>query len=62
MLTWDAVVGFGKTLPDVAESMWDGTPELVVHGKGFVRLLPEGGYLDGLAHHRGKNTGTGVVT
>ena len=42
MLTWEAVVGFGKTLPDVAESTWDGTPELVVHGKGFVRLLPEG--------------------
>ncbi len=41
MLTWEAVVEFGKTLPDVEESTWDGTPELVVHGKGFVRLLPE---------------------
>ena len=42
MLTWEAVVEFGKTLPGVEESAWDGTPELVVHRMGFVRLLPEG--------------------
>lgn len=42
MVTREAVAEFGKTLPHVEESTWDGTPELVVHGKGFVRLLPEG--------------------
>lgn len=40
MTTWESVVEYGKTLPDVEEATWDGTPELTVRGKGFVRHLP----------------------
>lgn len=45
MATWDAVVAYAKTLPGVEETAWDGTPELSVHGKGFVRHLPGGNTL-----------------
>lgn len=45
MATWESVVEYAKTLPDVEETTWDGTPELSVHGKGFVRHIPEGNTL-----------------
>ena len=40
MLTWDSIVEFGKTLPGVEESTWDGTPALKVKGRVFTHLRP----------------------
>ncbi|MEP7019273.1 MAG: MmcQ/YjbR family DNA-binding protein [Pseudonocardiales bacterium] len=41
MPKWDDVVTLAKTLPEVEESPWYGTPGLKVAGKGFARLRIE---------------------
>ncbi|MDQ3157507.1 MAG: MmcQ/YjbR family DNA-binding protein [Actinomycetota bacterium] len=41
MATWQSLVEFAKTLPEVEESTWFNTPSLKVQGKGFIRLRSE---------------------
>jgi hypothetical protein len=40
-MTWEDVVSFARTLPQVEESTWYGTAALKVAGKGFARLRGE---------------------
>lgn len=40
-MSWESLVEFAKTLPEVEESTWFNTPSLKVRGKGFVRLRSE---------------------
>ena len=41
MATWESLVEFAKTLPEVEESTWFNSPSLKVRGKGFIRLRSE---------------------
>lgn len=41
MATWESLVEFAKTLPEVEELSWVNTPSLKVRGKGFIRLRSE---------------------
>jgi len=41
MATWQTLVDFAKTLPEVEEATWSNSPSLKVHGKGFIRLRSE---------------------
>lgn len=41
MATWESLVEFAKSLPEVDESTWVNSPSLKVRGKGFIRLRSE---------------------
>ena len=41
MLAWDSIAEFGKTLPDVEDSTWEGAPALKVNGKVLAHLRTE---------------------
>jgi len=41
MATWQTLVDFAKTLPEVEEATWFDSPSLKVRGKGFIRLRSE---------------------
>lgn len=41
MLTWESIVDFATTLPDVEQTTWEGTPALSTKGRVFAHGRPE---------------------